>query len=241
LKNTAIEWADNTINFFIGCTKVSEGCAKCYMYRLETRFGRDPTTVRKTKWESIEVNLRNWKPSRIFVNSMSDTFHDDIPDSDIDRMLNIMEKYPQHTYIILTKRIKRAVEFLHGCEMPENMWIGTSVESEKYLWRINELRKINAKVRFVSFEPLLSFIDLGSADLEGIRWVIVGGESDPNPRLMNGLMVETIHKVCQAKGIAFFFKQWGGSTKCKCHNTWGCRMLEGQTWDELPIKKVIVN
>lgn len=234
MKNTAIEWADNTINFFMGCTKVSEGCAKCYMYRLESRFGRDPTKVRKTNWKTIEANLRRWSPSRIFVNSMSDTFHKDISDADIYEMFHIMYENPKHTYIVLTKRIERAVQWFQGSNVGDHIWIGTSVESEKYLWRINKLRQINAKTRFVSFEPLLSFIDIMNGDLEGIKWVIVGGESDSNPRPMLPIYVEPLLQMCKAKGISFFFKQWGGSSKCKCHNAWGCRILDGKTWDELP-------
>lgn len=237
-ETTSIEWCDASINFYWGCTKVSPGCAKCYMYRNSPIYGRDPTVVTRLNFDNIAKKLKKWKPSKIFVNSNSDTFHKDIPDSDIDRMLSIMGNNPQHTYIILTKRIERAVKYFENCKIPDNFWIGTSVESEDYLFRINHLRQIDAKTRFVSFEPLISFIDLGSKDLEGISWVIVGGESGPDPRPMTNLDVATIHAVCKAKGIAFFFKQWGGSTKCKCHNSFGCRLFEGQTWDEMP-KQVI--
>ena len=133
MKNTAIEWADNTINFYVGCTKVSEGCANCYMYRLEKRFGRDPNVVRKTKWDTIKRNLKNWKPSRIFVNSMSDTFHKSISNSELFEMFSIMWENPQHQYLILTKRIERARDFFKTVHpLTDNFWIGTSVESEKH-------------------------------------------------------------------------------------------------------------
>ena len=237
LKNTAIEWADHSVNFFVGCTKISPGCVNCYMYRLEERFGRNPYVVRKTDWKVRERELKSYDPSNIFVNSMSDTFNDDITPEQIDEMFAIMAKYPKHNYIILTKRIERAVKYFLHKQVPSNFWIGTSVESEKYLWRINELRKIDAKVRFVSFEPLLELIDIMNADLLGIHWVIVGGESDKNPRLMKKEFVTPIFDMCQKRGIAFFFKQWGGNTKCKCHNAWGCRLLHGKTYDELPISK----
>lgn len=239
MKNTAIEWADNTINFFVGCTKVSEGCANCYMYRLENRWGRDPTKVRKTNWFTIDANLRKWDKSNIFVNSMSDTFHKDIPDNEIEEMFNIMKTYSKHIYIVLTKRIDRAVKFFETRQVPDNVWIGTSVESEKYLFRINLLRHITAKTRFVSFEPLLGFIDLDSADLQDIHWVIVGGESGSNSREMKEEYVNVIFNMCQAKGIPFFFKQWGkGLSKCKCHNAFGCRLYKGKTWDELPVMEI---
>lgn len=239
MKNTAIEWAHHTCNFFVGCTKVSPGCKHCYMYRLEKRWGRDPSKVRKTDWKARVRELKSYEPSNIFVNSMSDTFHKDVTDEEIEQMLAIMVENSKHTYIVLTKRIERAVEFFKTHVVPDNVWLGTSVESEWYLFRINYLRQINAKTRFVSFEPLISFIDLGSADLEGIHWVIVGGESDQHePTPMLPLWVATIFNVCKQRGIAFFFKQWGGKTKCACHKSWGCRIFEGQTWDEMP--KVIV-
>lgn len=234
MKNSAIEWTDNTLSFFVGCKKVSGGCANCYMYRLETRWGRDPSIVRKTNWKSVETNLKNWTPSKIFVNHMSDTFHPDITTDQLNEMFGMIAKYPQHTYLILTKRIETAIKYFQDKRVPDNIWIGTSVESEKYMWRINKLRMIDAKIRFVSFEPLLGLINLKSSDLSGISWVIVGGESDFHPRPMLPIYAETILQVCQANGIKFFFKQWGGSKKCECHKSWGCRLLSGRTWDEMP-------
>lgn len=241
MKNTAIEWADHSINFFVGCTKISPGCKNCYMYRIEERFKRNPFVVRKTDWKARERELKNFEPGNIFVNSMSDTFNVDITPDQLDQMFAIISKYPQHNYIVLTKRIERAVEYFKDKRVPDNVWIGTSVESEKYMWRINELRKINARTRFVSFEPLIEFIDIINADLDGIHWVIVGGESDDtNPRIMKPEFIIPIYHMCKAKGIAFFFKQWGGKTKCSCHHSWGCRLLFGKTWDELPSNKEVV-
>lgn len=237
MKNTSIEWADNTINFHIGCTKVSEGCKFCYMYRLEERFGRDPKVVRKTNWKTIESNLKNWKPSRIFVNSMSDTFHESISEQEINTMFRIMQFYPQHTYIILTKRIGRAVAYFKINKVPDNVWIGTSIESDKHLDRLDQLRMIEAKTRFVSFEPLLDYVL--NFNLKGIQWIIVGGESGTNPRPMKPIWVDNIKIVSDSDKVPFFFKQWGGSKKCSCHNAWGCRVYEGKTWDELPLMEVV--
>ena len=240
MKDTAIEWADNTINFFVGCTKVSEGCENCYMYRLEKRWGRDPTIVRMTNWATIEKNLKTWKPSRIFVNSMSDTFHIDIEHREVVEMFKMMEKYSQHTYIVLTKRIGRAAMFFKLNEVPDNVWIGTSIESEKHYMRANILKGIQAKVKFISFEPLLS--NVSRVDLTGIQWVIVGGESGSNSRKMHEADVDAIFSQAQAKGIPFFFKQWGkGLSKCKCHNAFGCRVYKGKTWDEVPKIESIIS
>ncbi|MDE1868268.1 MAG: DUF5131 family protein, partial [Thaumarchaeota archaeon] len=170
----------------------------------------------------------------------SDTFHKDIPDNEIEEMFNIMKVYSQHTYIVLTKRIERAVKFFETRQVPDNVWIGTSIESEKYSWRADELIKIKAKVHFISYEPLIGYVISGiSRDIE---WVIVGGESGSHAREMKEVYVDNIFNECQAKGIAFFFKQWGkGLSKCKCHNAFGCRLYRGSTWDELPLPKVITN
>jgi len=232
MKDTAIEWAENTINFYMGCTKVSPGCTNCYMYRLMPRFGRDPNVVNKMNFKNIEKNLKKWNPSRIFVNSMSDTFHKDITDQEINQMFSLMEQYDKHQYLVLTKRIQRAYEYFKGIKIPDNIWIGTSVESEKYADRIDHLRKINAKIHFVSFEPLLN--EMINFNLDNIQWVIVGGESDPKPRGMRSEWVDKIFDKCREKQIPFFFKQWGGKSKCKCHKAWGCRIYKEKTWDQIP-------
>jgi protein gp37 len=240
MKDTAIEWAENTINFYVGCTKVSEGCANCYMFRLEKRFGRDPSTVRKTNWKTIESHLKNWKSSRIFVNSMSDTFHESLSYQDIQEMFNMMMKYPKHQYLILTKRIERAEHFFNEYnkefEIPKNFWIGTSVESDKHWSRLHTLYEIKAEVLFASFEPLLSKIGLDSFD-SSLDWAIVGGESGYSPRLPKQEWIDDLIGQLITLDVPVFYKQFGGSKKCKCHNAWGCRLWNGQTLDEMPRNK----
>lgn len=236
MKDTSIEWADNTINFYVGCTKVSEGCANCYMYRLEKRFGRDPSVVRKTNWKTIERNLKKWKPSKIFVNSMSDTFHEHLSDEDIEDMFTMMLLYPQHQYLILTKRIKRAEFFLKHRQLPDNFWIGTSIESNKQKVRLEHLGQIKTKIRFVSFEPLLSPIDI--KPINCFEWAIVGGESGYKPRLPKEEWVTDLISQLKEMEIPVFFKQWGGSKKCKCCDAWGCRKIDGKTLDEMPIMEI---
>jgi protein gp37 len=236
MKDTAIEWADNTINFFVGCTKVSSGCTNCYMFRLEKRWGRDPNVVRKTNWATIVSNLKKWNPSIIFVNSMSDTFHENIHTEEIIDMFKIMEQNPQHQFLILTKRIDRAAVFFHTRKVPENVWMGTSVENQYMRDRISTLKTIDSKIRFVSFEPLLGPIVLYKED-GLIDWAIIGGESGFQPRLPVQDWVENLLRDTKQLGIAVFFKQWGGNKKCECHNAWGCRTINGKTWNEMPIKE----
>ena len=240
MKDTAIEWADNTINFYVGCTKVSEGCKNCYMYRLEHRWGRDPSKVRKTNWKTIESNLKNWKPSRIFVNSMSDTFHESLSYEQITEMFHIMLKYPQHQYMILTKRSGRAKAIFSKETLPDNFLLGVSVENNNHLDRIDDLLECDGVYnKFLSLEPLLGKVT-PNRDLSPIKWVIVGGESDQsNPRQMKTEWVAEIFDWCKFFKIPFFFKQWGGQHKCKCHNAWGCRMYGQQTWDNLPLPRII--
>lgn len=233
MKDTPIEWADNTINFYIGCTKVSEGCKNCYMYRLEERWGRDPKIVRKTNWENIERNLRNWKPSRIFVNSMSDTFHDSISYQEIAKMFHIMLDYPKHQYMILTKRSARMRIIFEKEHLPDNFMLGVSVENNNHLDRVDDLLECDVYNKFLSLEPLLDNV-YPDRDLTPIKLCIVGGESDRfNPRIPKEEWIDKIKEWCDFFKIPFFFKQWGGTSKCKCHNAWGCRLYKGQTWDEL--------
>lgn len=235
MKDTKIEWADNTINFYIGCTKISAGCKNCYMFRLENRFGRNPGVIRKTNWQTIERNLKNWEPSKVFVNSMSDTFHESLNIDDVRDMFELMEKYPQHQYLILTKRIQRAVNYQNHYKFKNNFWIGTSIESQQHMTRLIDLSKIKSKVRFVSFEPLLNPITLAGREDNFIDWAIVGGESGYNPRLPERIaFVQLIYQL-HIRKIPVFFKQWGGSKKCKCHGTYGCRLINDKTLDEMPI------
>jgi protein gp37 len=238
MKNTAIEWADNTSNFFIGCTKVSEGCANCYMYRLEKRWGRDPSIVRETNWNTRAQELKKWKPSTIFLNSMSDTFHESITDKKIISMFRIINMIgSHHTYLVLTKRIERAKKFFdkYGL-LPDNFWIGTSIENNKQRKRLEWLGQIKSKIRFVSFEPLLDFINI--KPINCFEWAIIGGESGYKPRLPKQEMINDLISQLKEMEIPIFYKQFGGSKKCKCHNAWGCRLWNGQTLDEMPVIKV---
>jgi len=185
--------------------------------------------------QRLEEPMRRKKPTVYFVNSMSDLFHQQVPASFIERVFDIVAACPQHNFQLLTKRPERMARFFRGREVPENCWLGTSVEDQKYgVPRIGILRAVPAKIRFLSIEPLLE--DLGSLDLSDIHWVIVGGESGPKARPMKLDWVESIRMQCHAQGASFFFKQWGG---------WGAdgvrrpkkengRMLNGRTWDEMP-------
>lgn len=232
-EKSGIEWTEYTVNFYMGCAKVSEGCDKCYMFRMEKRWGRDPTKLRKTNWANIERKLRRIEPSLIFGNSMTDMFIEELSLEQIKEMFDVMEKYPQHTFQILTKRAYRIPKYCEKYKIPDNVWLGVSVELTKYLNRIDYLRLSNAKVKFVSFEPLLG--NLLDMNLDNIDWVIVGGESDQSaPRETKESWILNILDKCREKGIPFFFKQWGGKTQCKCHKTWGCRILINQTFDEMP-------
>ena len=186
-ESTEIEWADRTVNFAWGCTKVSDGCEKCYMFRLSRIYGRS-TAFEPRKLERAEADIRKWKePSIVFVNSMTDTFHEDAPYELIDSWFDVMKKYPQHQWIILTKRINKAYNYFKTRECPDQCWIGTSVEDANQMHRIEKLKKIKTKIRFVSFEPLLA--DIPKPDLSGLQWVIVGGESDQSPTSIIPLIV----------------------------------------------------
>lgn len=233
-----IEWTDATWNPVRGCSKVSPGCAHCYAETFSERFrgvqghpfefGFDLRLVP----EKLEDPLF-WKhPRRIFVNSMSDVFHEDIPLEYISRIVDVMRRAHWHTFQVLTKRSQRLRDLLSGAlrsaaHLP-NVWWGVSVENRKHgLPRVDALRAAPARTRFLSVEPLLE--DLGDFDLSGIHWVIVGGESGRKARPMDSAWVESVKRQCRRAQVPFFFKQWGGVNKKKSG-----RLLEGRTWDELP-------
>lgn len=232
-KITGIEWTDGTLNTAWGCTKISEGCKNCYMFRLTPMTGRDPNKPTELSFENLKKRLKSMVNSGckvIFVNSMSDTFHKDFDFSVIAKWYDLFTQYPDTQFQILTKRIDRAQEFFLTHKCPDNCWLGTSIESKKVLHRMETLKKINAKIRFVSFEPLIE--DLGEINLNGLQWVIVGGESDfKNPRLMLKDWAENIRTQCN--GIPFFFKQMGGSKKTD--KTWGSDLLNGKKYKEMPV------
>ena len=170
----------------------------------------------------------SWRRSRrVFVNSMSDLFHEDLPISFISRVFMTMRKASQHQFQVLTKRAERMVEFAGRNEIPPNVWMGVSVENADYRWRVDHLRRVAARVRFLSIEPLIG--PVGTLDLRGIHWVIVGGESGPRARAMDKDWVRHIHLQCRKARVPFFFKQWGGVQKSR-----NGRELDGRTWDEMP-------
>jgi len=242
--SSSIEWTDATWNPVGGCTIVSPGCTNCYAMRMAARLeamGQDKYkgTTRKTggryKWtgkvvldyKALTVPQTWRKGRRIFVNSMSDLFHEDVPLDFISAVFQVMKETPQHTYQVLTKRADRLLKLSPQLSWPANTWMGVSVENEDYLGRVDCLRKSHAAVKFLSLEPLLG--PLNGINLAGIDWVIVGGESGPGARPMNPEWVREIRDQCLEADVAFHFKQWGGPVK----STTG-RVLDGRTWDEMP-------
>lgn len=241
-----IEWTQMTWNPVRGCTRVSEGCRHCYAERLATRFagigqayeGLSMMTPAGPRWsnqvrlvpEVLEQPLHWRQPRLIFVNSMSDLFHQDVPLEFISQVFSIMERCPQHTFQILTKRSERVTEIANHLAWPPNVWMGVSVEDRRVLHRVDDLRMVPAAVRFLSVEPLIGPIP--KLPLQGIHWVIVGGESGPDARPMQPEWVETIFQQCSDANVPFFFKQWGGRRK---HKTG--RLLHNRTYDEMPMAR----
>jgi protein gp37 len=231
--NSHIEWTDATWNPVTGCDKISPGCKHCYAERLSHRL---QAMGNKNYRNAFAVTLQphmlqhpiSWKtPKRIFVNSMSDLFHEKVPLEYIRRVFGVMNQANWHQYQILTKRAERLDDVSARLSWSPHIWMGVSVESEQYLDRIDHLRRTPAHVKFLSIEPLLA--PLGNIDLRGIDWVIVGGESGPGARPMNTDWVTDIRDQCLTANVAFFFKQWGGVQKKKTGRT-----LDGRTWDEMP-------
>jgi protein gp37 len=232
---SSIEWTDSTWNPVTGCTKVSPGCKNCYAERMAHRLRlmgqpRYQNGFRvKLQRDIVEAPL-SWRGRRtIFVNSMSDLFHEDIPLEFIQRVFATMNKAHHHRFQILTKRSKRLLELRHAVEWTKNIWMGVSVENASYTFRVRDLQKVPAKVRFLSVEPLLGKIP--SLPLSKIHWVIVGGESGPRARPMQTEWVRQIRDRCLRYYVPFFFKQWGGFKKKAAG-----RELDGKTWDGMPPK-----
>jgi protein gp37 len=249
---SAIEWTQATWNPVAGCAIVSPGCTHCYAMRMAARLeamgqekyrGTTRKSGRRHVWTG-RVNLHRasldaplgWKtPRRIFVNSMSDLFHQDVPAAFIRDVWKVMAQARWHTYQILTKRPERMARVLSAGNFPRlpNVWLGTSIEDARRLPRLDDLRAAPAAIRFVSFEPLLGPIP--AVDLGGIHWAIVGGESGPRARPVDKSWVEGIRRNCAHQGVAFFFKQWGGRNKKATG-----RVLDGRTWDEYPASREAV-
>lgn len=240
---SGIEWTEVTWNPTTGCDKTSPGCDNCYALTLAKRLRAmgqakyqndgDPRTsgpgFALTVHEDTLAAPYRWKSPRvIFVNSMSDLFHPDVPLDFIKRVFTVMADTPQHTYQVLTKRSKRLAAVARELGWPSNVWMGVSVESDRYAFRLDHLRSVDAAVRFVSAEPLLG--PLPNLDLTSIDWLIAGGESGPNARPMDEDWVRDIRDQCGEAGVAFFFKQWGGRTPKA-----GGRVLDGAVYDEMPM------
>ncbi len=231
--SSSIEWTEATWNPLTGCTKVSPGCKHCYAERMAKRLQamHHPSYANGFKLtlheHLLELPLRWKRPRTIFVNSMSDLFHRDVPVEFIQQVFRTMCDASQHRFQVLTKRPERALELSPRLPWPDNVWLGTSVETDKYAFRIDLLRRTGARIKFLSLEPLLG--PLSGLDLEGIHWAIVGGESGPGARPMDPAWVVEIRDQCLACGVPFFFKQWGGVNKQRTG-----RLLEGRTWDDMP-------
>ena len=237
--NSSIEWTEATWNPVTGCSKVSQGCKHCYAERMAKRLvamgnPRYINGFKVTLHDDLITLPYKWaKPRKVFVNSMSDLFHEDVPLEFIQKVFDTMNDTPRHTYQILTKRAKRLSELAPHLTWGPNIWIGVSVENESVLNRIDYLRTVPAAVRFLSCEPLLG--PLNNMDLTDIHWVIVGGESGPGARPMQEEWVWDIKLNCEKNNVAFFFKQWGGVQKFR-----NGRLLKDQTYDEYP-EIVLVN
>ena len=245
-ESSTIEWTEATWNPVAGCTILSPGCTNCYAMRMAARLaamgqkkyvGTTRESGGRAKWNGriwfdlASLDLpRRWKVGKlIFVNSMSDLFHEDVPLAFIQRVFHTMAETPRHTYQVLTKRAERLQQVSGELFWSPNIWMGVSVESDRYLARVNDLRRTEAYIKFVSLEPLLG--PLENLDLAGIDWVIAGGESGPGARPLERDWIRSIRDQCVAGSVAFHFKQWGGVTKKKSG-----RALDGRTWDELPQK-----
>jgi protein gp37 len=232
--NSQIEWTESTWNPVTGCTKVSQGCKFCYAERMAERLqAMGQANYRHGFQLTLQPHMLDlplkWKtPLRIFVNSMSDLFHDDVPLDYIQRVFDVMIRARWHRFQVLTKRAERLSELAPSLDWPGNVWMGVSVESARHVDRIDALRRTGARVRFLSLEPLLG--PLEDLNLEGIDWVIAGGESGPKARPVEEGWILEIRNQCREAGVAFFFKQWGGKNKKKSG-----RLLEGRTWDEMPV------
>lgn len=232
-KQSKIEWTEMTWNPVTGCTKISPGCKHCYAERMAFRLRAMGQTNYANGFDltlhedALELPLRWKKPQVVFVNSMSDLFHSDVPVDFIQSVFSIMHQANWHRYQILTKRSDRLLELSSHLRWEPHIWMGVSVENGDYVYRIDDLRQTQAHIKFLSLEPLLG--PLSNLNLNGIHWVIVGGESGPSARIMLKSWVIDIRDQCHKKRIPFFFKQWGGVNKRRAG-----RVLENQTWDEMP-------
>jgi protein gp37 len=233
-KDTSISWTHATLNLGWGCRKVDSACANCYMFRLSYDWKIDPTRIRTFDITKREKELNSWPLDKklVFLNDMTDTFGEFFSFELIEQWHQLFERHPEREFQLLTKRIGRAMVFYrdHWGKPPRNVWLGCSIGERKRLWRLVQLTQIDAKVRFVSFEPLIE--DLGEFDLKGVHWAITGGESDRNhPRPMKPEWAENIRRICKRDVVAFFFKQMGG----KGGDCAGGDLLNGVRYHEYPM------
>jgi protein gp37 len=232
-RGSNIEWTESTWNPVTGCSKVSPGCKHCYAERMAKRLKAMGQANYERGFQvslhdhALELPLGWKKPQTVFVNSMSDLFHDRVPEVFIRRVFDVMHRASWHTFQVLTKRAERLETLGRKLDWPPNVWMGVSVETSRYLYRLDHLRRTPACVRFISFEPLLE--PIREIDFGGIHWAIVGGESGPGARPMDESWVVEIRDQCLAACVPFFFKQWGGTNKKRAG-----RLLDGRTWDEQP-------
>lgn len=238
MAQSSIEWTEMTWNPTTGCTKISAGCKYCYAEVMSRRL--EAMGIEKYK-DGFAVRIHedalripySWKGSKVvFVNSMSDLFHPEVPFSFIQKVFEVMNNTPQHTYQVLTKRADRLYELHHKLNWTPNIWMGVSVEDERVIDRIDFLRETNAQTKFLSCEPLIG--PLANLNLDNINWVIVGGESGHKARPILEHWVWEIKQQCDEQGVSFFFKQWGGKNKKKTG-----RLLGGRTYDEMPILETV--
>lgn len=246
-QRSQIEWTEATWNPTTGCNRTSPGCDNCYALTLAKRLkamgvgkyqndGDNRTSGPGFKLtmhdDALSAPLRWKQPRLVFVNSMSDLFHEDVPNDFLHAVFEVMRATPRHTYQVLTKRSRRLVELSPEVDWPANVWMGVSVENARYRFRIDHLRQVPAAVRFISAEPLLG--PLGEVDMTNIDWVIAGGESGPAARPMDVAWGRELRDQCVDAGVKFFFKQWGGRTPKA-----GGRELDGRTWDDSPVRAVV--
>ena len=230
---SSIEWTESTWNPLTGCTKISPGCKHCYAERMAKRLHAmgQPNYANGFKLalhpQALEIPLSWKKPQMIFVNSMSDLFHKDVPVDFIQQVFDVMRRADWHRFQVLTKRAERLLELDSQIDWPSNVWMGVSVETQDYKYRVDLLRQTHAKIKFLSLEPLLG--PLPRLNLKGINWVIVGGESGPGARPVLEEWVIDIRDQCKAKRVPFFFKQWGGVQKKRAG-----RLLEGEIYSQMP-------
>ncbi|MBK8564200.1 MAG: phage Gp37/Gp68 family protein [Saprospiraceae bacterium] len=240
MKYSKIEWTEATWNPSTGCNKITAGCKHCYAETMAKRLQAMGAPGYENGFEftlmpdRLDMPLKIRKATKFFVNSMSDLFHEKMPFAFLDSVFETIEKTPQHKYQILTKREQIMLDYCSSRSIPENVWLGVTVESAKTKHRIDFLRKISANIRFLSIEPLID--DVGELDLSGIHWVIVGGESGPKARPMKPEWAANVRDQCDEQGVAFFFKQWGtwGEDGVKRSKKTNGRNLMGREWNEEP-------